>query len=129
MDRPGVWTLYSPCECFSGWMGLDLGVWKQGPCTVLVSGWMGLGLGHGVHSLVSVLCLPAGCLVGLIQRRAVSEELLAGTAEFPVGGSNRLCLIPHCHHQTDSCIKVGSGESHCNVSFINCEGQSQRQCP
>ena len=36
-----AWTLYSPCEC----LGLGLGVWKQGPCTVLVFGWMGLGLG------------------------------------------------------------------------------------
>ena len=27
-------------------------------------------------------------------------------------------LSLHCHHQDDSCIKVGSGESHFNVSFI-----------
>ena len=25
-------------------------------------------------------------------------------------------LSLHCHHQNDSCIKVGSGESHFNVS-------------
>ena len=24
----------------------------------------------------------------------------------------------HCHHQNDSCIKMGSDESHFNVSFI-----------
>ena len=27
-------------------------------------------------------------------------------------------LSLHCHHQNDSCIKVGSDESHFNVSFI-----------
>ena len=26
----------------------------------------------------------------------------------------------HCHHQNDSCIKMGSDESHFNVSLINC---------
>ena len=30
--------------CFSGWMGLGLGVWKQGPRTVLVFRWMGLAV-------------------------------------------------------------------------------------
>ena len=27
-------------------------------------------------------------------------------------------LSLHCHHQSDSCIKVGSDESHFNVSLI-----------
>ena len=27
-------------------------------------------------------------------------------------------LSLHCHHQNDSCIKVGSDESHFNVSLI-----------
>ena len=27
-------------------------------------------------------------------------------------------LSLHCHHQKDSCIKMGSDESHFNVSFI-----------
>ena len=27
-------------------------------------------------------------------------------------------LSLHCHHQNDSCIKVGSDERHFNVSFI-----------
>ena len=30
------------------------------------------------------------------------------------GGAERL----HCHHQNDSCIKMGSDESHLNVPFI-----------
>ena len=27
-------------------------------------------------------------------------------------------ISPHCHTQNDSCIKVGNGESHFNVSLI-----------
>ena len=32
-------------------------------------------------------------------------------------------LSLHCHHQNDSCIKMGSGESHFNVS-VGSDGQS-----
>ena len=32
------------------------------------------------------------------------------------GGVDYLSL--HCHHQNDSCIKMGSDESHFNVSVI-----------
>ena len=31
----------------------------------------------------------------------------------------------HCHHKNDSCIKVGSGESHFNVS-VGSDGQSHK---
>ena len=31
----------------------------------------------------------------------------------------------HCHHQNDSCIKMGSDESHFNVS-VGSDGQSHR---
>ena len=34
------------------------------------------------------------------------------------GGGGIICLSLHCHHQSDSCIKMGSDESHFNVSFI-----------
>ena len=27
-------------------------------------------------------------------------------------------LLLHCHHQNDSCIKMGSAKSHFNVSLI-----------
>ena len=36
-----------------------------------------------------------------------------------------LYLSLHCHHQNDSCIQMGSDESHFNVSLI-CEGQNQK---
>ena len=34
----------------------------------------------------------------------------------------------HCHHQNDSCIKVGSDESHLNVSLI-ARDKITRPCP
>ena len=37
-------------------------------------------------------------------------------------------LSLHCHHQNDLCIKVGSDESHFNVSLI-VRDKITRQCP
>ena len=37
-------------------------------------------------------------------------------------------LSLHCHHQNDFCIKVGSDESHFNVSLI-VRDKGTRQCP
>ena len=37
-------------------------------------------------------------------------------------------LSLHCHHQNDSCIKMGSDESHFNVSVI-VRDKITRQCP
>ena len=34
-------------------------------------------------------------------------------------------LLLHCHHQNDSCIKMGSDESHFNVS-VGSDGQSHK---
>ena len=34
------------------------------------------------------------------------------------GGGEIIYLLLHCHHQNDSCIKMGSDESHFNVSLI-----------
>ena len=34
------------------------------------------------------------------------------------GGREIRYLSPHCHHQNDFCIKMGSDESHFNVSLI-----------
>ena len=33
------------------------------------------------------------------------------------GGAQIIYLSLHCHHQNDSCIKMGSDESHFNVSL------------
>ena len=36
-------------------------------------------------------------------------------------------LSLHCHHQNDSCLKMGSDESHFNVSLtVTSEGQSHK---
>ena len=39
-----------------------------------------------------------------------------------------LYLSLHVHHQNDSCIKMGSNESHFNVSLI-VRDKATRQCP
>ena len=39
-----------------------------------------------------------------------------------------LYLSPHCHHQNDSCIKMGSDEGHFNVS-LTVRDKVTRQCP
>ena len=47
------------------------------------------------------------------------------------GGEGRgrlLYLSLHCHHQNDSCIKMGSDESHFNVSLM-VKDKVTRQCP
>ena len=42
-----------------------------------------------------------------------------------VGGRDIIYLSLHCHHQNDSCVKMGSDESHFNVSVGN-DGQSHK---
>ena len=41
------------------------------------------------------------------------------------GGEGDYIPILHCHHQNDSCIKMGSDESHFNVS-VGSDGQSRK---
>ena len=44
------------------------------------------------------------------------------------GGVEIINLSLHCHHQNDFCIKVGSDESHFDVSLIVMD-KVTRQCP
>ena len=44
------------------------------------------------------------------------------------GGEEILYLSLHCQHQNDLCIKMGSDESHFNVSLI-VRDKVTRQCP
>ena len=44
------------------------------------------------------------------------------------GGGDYTCLSLHCHLQNDPCIKMGSDESHFNVSLI-VKDSVTRQCP
>ena len=41
------------------------------------------------------------------------------------GGGRGSIYILNCHHQNDSCIKMGSDENHFNVS-VGSDGQSQK---
>ena len=43
------------------------------------------------------------------------------------GGGDIIYLSLHCHHQNVSCIKMGSDESHFNVSLI-VRDKVTRQC-
>ena len=45
-----------------------------------------------------------------------------------VGEEGDYIPILHCHHQNDFCIKMGSNESHFNVSLI-VRDKVTRQCP
>ena len=44
------------------------------------------------------------------------------------GGREIIYLSVHCHHQNDSCIKIGSDESNFNVSLL-VRDKVTRQCP
>ena len=44
-----------------------------------------------------------------------------------MGKRETIYLAPQCHHQTDSCIKMGSDESHFNASLI-VRDKITRQC-
>ena len=45
-----------------------------------------------------------------------------------VGERYIIYLSLHCHHQNDSCVKMGSDENHFNVS-IEVMDKVTRQCP
>ena len=45
-----------------------------------------------------------------------------------VGVREIIYLSLHCHHQNDFCIKMGSDDSHFNVSLI-VRDEVTRQCP
>ena len=53
---------------------------------------------------------------------------MAGTDITGDGGGGGAYLTLHCHHQNDFCIKMGSDESHFNVSLI-VKDKVARPCP
>ena len=50
---------------------------------------------------------------------------MGGQGVWRRGEREIIYLSLHCHHQNDSCIKMGSDESHFNVS-VGSEGQSHK---
>ena len=69
---------------------------------------------------------------GSLGRTAQDDHLDSHTAPELGGGMERereiIYLSLHCHHQNDSCIKMGNAESHFNVSLI-VRDKVTRQCP
>ena len=51
-----------------------------------------------------------------------------GKAARRWGEREIIYLSLHCHHQNDTCIKMGNDESHFNVSLI-VRTKVTRQCP
>ena len=51
-----------------------------------------------------------------------------GEGVLEIGGEGDYYTYRYCHHQNDSCIKMGSDESHFNVSLI-VRDKVTRQCP
>ena len=48
--------------------------------------------------------------------RLTSTETVRLIRDGEVGEREIMYLSLHCHHRNDSCIKIGSDESHFNVS-------------
>ena len=42
-------------------------------------------------------------------------------------GDDQYCLSLHCHHHNDTCMKVGSDESHFNVESLIVRNKVTRQ--
>ena len=61
-----------------------------------------------------------------IRRRETIRE--GGGGAMGGGGGGIIYLSLHCHHRNDSCIKMGSDESHFNVSLI-VRDKVTGQCP
>ena len=65
----------------------------------------------------------------------MSTETIRLTRDGEKGGKGvwkwrkkTIYLSLHCHHQNDSCVKMGSDESHFNVSFV-VRDTVTRRCP
>ena len=60
--------------------------------------------------------------------RLIGDGENGGKGVWRCGKRESIYLSLHCHHQNDSCIKVGSDESHFNISLI-VRDRGTRQCP
>ena len=57
--------------------------------------------------------------------RFIRDGEKGGGGVWSLGKRDIIYLSLHCHHQNDSCIKMGSDESHFNVS-VGSDGQSHK---
>ena len=60
--------------------------------------------------------------------RLIRDGEKGGKGVWRWGEREIIYLSLHCHHQNDFCIKVGSDESHFNVS-LTVRDKVTRQCP
>ena len=57
--------------------------------------------------------------------RLIGDGEMGVKGLWKLGKREIMYLSLHCHHQNDSCIKMGSDESHFNVS-VGSDGQSHK---
>ena len=57
--------------------------------------------------------------------RLIRDGEKGGKAVWRLEKREIIYLSLHCHHQNDSCIKMGSNENHFNVS-VGIDGQSHK---
>ena len=60
--------------------------------------------------------------------RLIRDGEKGGKRVWRWGEREIMYLSLHCHHQNDSCIQMGSDESHFNVSLM-VRDKVPRQCP
>ena len=60
--------------------------------------------------------------------RLIRDGEKVGKEVWRLGKREIIYLLLHCHHQNDSCIKMGSDESHFNVQSEVMD-KVTRQCP
>ena len=74
----------------------------------------------GVKHQITYLLFLSGCFTS-----TETIRLIRGGREWKWGKREIIYLSLHYHHQNDSCIKMGSDESHFNVS-VGSDGQSHK---
>ena len=76
-----------------------------------------------------IVCLSKSitwCLKSTGTVRLIRDRGRRAGRGFGGGGKREIIYLSlHCHHQNDSCIKIGSDESHFNVS-VGSDGQSHK---
>ena len=78
-----------------------------------------------IYTLVPKLCLlNFRAYIFTVLVFIIGKEEKRGT-NVRWGKKQIIYLSLHSHHQNDSCIKMGSDESHCNVS-VGSDGQSHK---
>ena len=65
---------------------------------------------------ISYMVKETWCLTSTETIRLIRDGEKGGKGIWRLGAREIIYLSLHCHHQNDFCIKVGSHESHFNVS-------------